>query len=64
MTPTTGYGTAIGDDSSGSGNGWFDGLIDEVQFSDIARSADWIKQNYEMVENQGTHVTTGSEASR
>ena len=37
---------AIGDDGVGNNNGFFDGLIDEVRISDIARSDDWIATEY------------------
>ncbi len=37
----------IGGEHVGAGNPfWFDGLIDEVRISDIARSADWIATQY------------------
>jgi len=45
---------------SRSGNAaadWFDGIIDEVRVSSIARSADWINQTYQLIENQNTYVT-------
>ena len=37
--------------------------IDEVRLSNVLRTADWIKQSYEMVKNQSTYVSTGSESN-
>lgn len=37
------------------------GLIDEVRVSNTSRTAQWIKQSYEMVQDQAGHVTIGAE---
>ncbi|MFC2135430.1 DUF2341 domain-containing protein, partial [Bacteroidota bacterium] len=37
--------------------------MDEFRFSEIARSGDWINQTYQMVVNQGSYVSFGSEES-
>lgn len=37
------------------------GLIDEVRVSKVARTPDWIKQSYDLVQDQGDHVTIGDE---
>ena len=42
------------------GGNYFNGTIDEVRISSVARSANWIKQSYEMVVNQSTWVSWGS----
>ena len=39
----------------------FQGLIDEVRFSKVNRSADWINMSYQIVDNQDTYVVEGSE---
>ena len=39
----------------------FNGTIDKVIISSTARSADWINQSYQLVTNQSTYVTWGSE---
>ena len=39
----------------------WEGFIDEVRFSNISRSDDWINQTYQIVVNQSTFVTIGSE---
>jgi sporulation protein YlmC with PRC-barrel domain len=38
----------------------FNGSIDEVRFSRINRSADWINQTYQLVVNQNSYVNFGS----
>jgi hypothetical protein len=47
----------------GVGNypGYFDGIIDEVRISDIARSADWIKTSYNNQSLPSTFYSVGSE---
>ncbi len=42
----------------------FKGLIDEVRLSNTVRSADWIKQSYQMVANQNSYVSFGSEMTQ
>ena len=42
----SGKDMSIGDDAVGGNNGFFDGLIDEVRISDVARSTDWIATEY------------------
>jgi len=49
----------IGRQYSGTSNRCWQGDIDEVRISNINRSADWVKQSYEMVANQGTYVDFG-----
>lgn len=40
---------------------WFNGAIDEVRISDIARSADWIKTEYNNQNNPSAFYSLGSE---
>jgi MSHA biogenesis protein MshQ len=62
----------INDDNKGSFIGGYPGyrdgdlrgVIDEVRVSNVRRSADWIKQSYQMVQNQNTHVSTGTEIAQ
>jgi cytoskeletal protein CcmA (bactofilin family) len=42
-------------------NGDLEGLIDEVRVSNVARTPDWIKQSYDLVQDQNDHVTIGDE---
>ena len=42
-------------------SGFFNGTIDEVRISNISRSPDYINQSYQMVINQSTFVTFGSD---
>lgn len=42
-------------------DGTLKGLIDEVRVSDMIRTSDWIKQSYDLVQDQGDHVTIGDE---
>jgi hypothetical protein len=42
-------------------NNLFDGTIDEVRFSRIAKTADWINQTYQMIKNQDAYVNFGNE---
>ncbi|MCK4634800.1 MAG: DUF2341 domain-containing protein, partial [Candidatus Aenigmarchaeota archaeon] len=42
---------------------YYNCTIDEVRISDVIRSSDWINQTYQMVQNQGSFVTFGSEES-
>ena len=37
------------------------GIIDEVRVSNESRTPDWIKQSYDLVQDQGDHVTIGDE---
>lgn len=39
---------------------WLNGYVDEVRISNIARSADWVKQTYEMIANQNSIVSFSS----
>jgi len=43
---------------------YFNGSIDEIRISNIARSDDWIKQDYQMVNNQDTLVSFGVEENK
>lgn len=40
---------------------FFDGTIDEIRISNTLRSADWIKQTYNMIENQNNYVIFSEE---
>jgi hypothetical protein len=51
--------TTIGRDPTTSGREW-NGLIDEVHFSNIARSANWIQTEYNNQVNLGTFWSKGS----
>ncbi len=44
--------------------GMFPGRMDEVRLSNVARSADWILQSYDLVANQSSSVLFGSEIRR
>ena len=37
------------------------GVIDEVRVSNVVRTPDWIKQSYDLVQDQGVHVSIGDE---
>lgn len=54
-------GVAIGNDAPGNTQGLFDGLIDEVRISNIARSASWIETEYNNQNSPGTFYSLGSE---
>lgn len=43
------------------GNEFLNGTIDEVRISNTTRSADWINQTYQLIENQGTYISFGVE---
>ncbi len=45
----------------GSYPGNFDGMIDEFRISNISRSAEWINQTYQMMQNQNIFVSWGDE---
>jgi hypothetical protein len=51
-------GLAIGDMTDG-GQGYV-GTIDEVTISGISRSADWINQTYQLIENQANLISIGN----
>jgi hypothetical protein len=38
---------------------WFNGTLDEIRISNVARSPSWILSSYEFVVNQSTYVTWG-----
>lgn len=40
---------------------YFNGSMDEIRVSNISRTEDWIKQDYQLVENQDTLVQFGEE---
>ncbi|MFB0980375.1 MAG: DUF2341 domain-containing protein [Alteromonadaceae bacterium] len=40
------------------------GVIDEVRVSNVSRSADWIKQSYQLVENQNSYISIGVEVEQ
>jgi hypothetical protein len=52
-----GYGAA-------DGYARWNGILDEVRVSNVARSANWINQSYQMIKNQNIFVTMGSEQDR
>jgi len=54
-------GFYLGADNSGGTKRYFDGLIDEVRISNIARSADWIKFEYYNIAEADNELTWGSE---
>ncbi|WP_293750997.1 DUF2341 domain-containing protein [uncultured Paraglaciecola sp.] len=56
----TNFGSHIGGYPDWSG-GDLKGLIDEVRVSNVVRSPDWIKQSYDLVQDQGGHVSIGDE---
>ena len=49
--------------ASGNGDNYLNGTADEVRISDSYRSSDWINQSYQIVENQDSIVTFGTEQS-
>ncbi len=53
--------TLIGEFYDGTRGLRFDGLIDEVRISNVARSADWILANYQMMNTPGAYLTFGPE---
>ncbi|MFT4807201.1 MAG: MSHA biogenesis protein MshQ [Paraglaciecola sp.] len=56
----TNFGSHIGGYPEWSG-GDLKGLIDEVRVSNVVRTPDWIKQSYDLVQDQNDHVTIGDE---
>jgi cell division septation protein DedD len=54
--------TDIGQDPVNA-NRFFNGIIDEVHVSNVARSADWITTEYNNQNDPGTFYTLGSEAT-
>jgi hypothetical protein len=56
-----GYG--IPDDNNNDSGEWFKGAIDEVRVSNIARSADWIKTEYNNEDNPSTFYRLGSQTN-
>ncbi|MGY4884300.1 MAG: DUF2341 domain-containing protein [Nanobdellota archaeon] len=60
-TSTANYGSSayavkIGEGVVDASGGFFNGSIDEVRISNTTRSADWINQSYQLVQNQNTFV--------
>lgn len=53
--------TLIGEFYSTASDLRFDGLIDEVRISNVARSADWILTNYRLMNDPGAYLTFGPE---
>ena len=49
-----------GDGTSSGNYSWFSGMIDEVQLSNVARSADWIKLSYESQKASASLVSLGA----
>ncbi len=54
--------TDIGQDTVTSGRFW-NGVIDEARFSDVARSADWLLTEYNNQGDPGTFETLGTEGT-
>jgi MSHA biogenesis protein MshQ len=54
------FGSYIGG-YPGYSNGDLKGLIDEVRVSNVSRTSDWIKQSYQLVQNQNNHVSFSDE---
>ena len=48
-------------DVEDAGIAYFDGIIDEIRVSSIARSAEWISTNYNMMNDNSAFITLGSE---
>ncbi len=61
---TLGSNTFIGHHGNGSSNYNYGGYIDEVHISNAARSADWIKTEYNNQSSPSTFYTVGSVVSR
>ncbi len=55
---TNGQNLIMGSDFL-AGN-WFDGVIDECRISNVAKSADWIKEEYYNQTNPTTYTTSGT----
>ena len=53
-TPTNEDRICLGVTADSTQAGWFDGLINDVQMHDIARSADWIAQEHAQTDSQST----------
>jgi hypothetical protein len=51
----------IGFGSAGGGGNYWNGRLDEIHVSNIARSADWITTEYNNQNNPGTFYTIGAE---
>jgi hypothetical protein len=47
----------------GNGSGYFTGYLDEIKISNIVRTADWIKTEYNNQNDPASFYTIGSEAS-
>ncbi len=61
---TSNYGTStyhvkIGEGVVDASGGFFNGTMDEVRISNISRSADWISQSYQIINNQSNLVSFG-----
>jgi len=54
VSTTTTFLIGIGPKTGSIGTAGWDGIVDEVHISDIARSLDWIKTEYNNQNNQGT----------
>ncbi len=64
-TATANYGTSayyvkIGEGVVDAAGGYFNGTFDEVRISNSSRSADWINQTYQIIENQNNLISFGS----
>jgi MSHA biogenesis protein MshQ len=58
------YGSFIGgwtDPNNNYEDGDLKGVIDEVRVSNVVRTPDWIKQSYDLIQDQNNHVTIGDE---
>jgi hypothetical protein len=58
---SSGNNTFIGKDPRTGGSSLFDGYIDELRISKIARSADYVTTNYNMQQKPSNFVSIGSE---
>lgn len=68
-TSTTNYGSSaypvkIGEGVVDATGGFFNGSMDEVRISNISRSADWISQSYQIVNNQDGLVFFGTKEEK
>jgi hypothetical protein len=43
---------------------FFNGTMDEIRISNVARSPDWINQTFQLIQNQPAFVKTGAEQSQ
>ena len=63
QTARTDWDTNLRIGIPGANQRYFDGIIDEVRISNIARSADWIKTSYNNQDSPATFYNVGNEES-